>query len=193
MLELDSSVCSRSGGRDPLVEEKVSLLHPPVFNLCSPFFPARDPSSLNPADPFCFFFSLFFSVKFHHSLFFSHLPAFLFLYDFFKVLHSDATLVILPRQLSLSLPLSPPFPCLYSSFYFIPFTTPSPPSPLTSVFEKNKIKFIDGSTSTLPQTRSKLQNYGIVQGAIKIYTEFRDPRRGGRVGEEGGERGWGGE
>lgn len=46
--------------------------------------------------------------------------------------------------------------------------------------------FIDGSTSTLPQTRSKLQNYGIVQGAIKIYTEFRDPRGKEGKEEEGG-------
>lgn len=41
------------------------------------------------------------------------------------------------------------------------------------------------NTST---TRSKLQNYGIVQGAIKIYTEFRDPREegGGGGGREVG-------
>lgn len=62
---------------------------------------------------------------------------------------------------------------------------------------KKKKTFIDGSTSTLPQTRSKLQNYSIVQGAIKIYTEFRDPRGvgggkggGGKEGvNEGGKRG----
>lgn len=92
---------------------------------------------------------------------------------------------------------------LFSSSYFFKFFFPSPfipslPSPTQASFhscvpplphtkkerKKKRKTFINVSTSTLPRTRSRPQNYSIVQGSRKIYRV--DPR-----GRDWGDKGAG--
>lgn len=181
----------RLGDSGPLYKEKVSLHRQPLCHVLFPSFLPWDPSSLTPAAPILPSLQLLVCNSFTVFSFFVSLPPFLF---FFKFCIQTPLYTSSPDSTLSRLVLFP----LFFFFSFHPTSLfPHLPAPhffsflrlKKSIWEKKT--FIDGSTSTLPQTRSKLQNYSLVEGAIKIYTEFRDPRgeggRGGGAREVGSE------